>query len=63
MVHFTNTDNPIDFPKVEKTVDLTSQLIQLHDIARTVEQEIGKGQLSDDIRQCASRLNTIIKKR
>jgi hypothetical protein len=62
-IHYTNTSNPIDFPKADRTVDLTSQVIQLHDVARAVEQGIGKGQLSDDIRQCADRLNALIKKR
>jgi hypothetical protein len=31
----------------------------LHDIARTVEREIGRGQLSDDIRSCADRLHEL----
>lgn len=43
-------------------MDLNEQVIQLHDIARVVEKEIGTGQLSDDIRRCADRLNTLIKK-
>jgi hypothetical protein len=41
---------------------LDEAIIQLHDVARTIEQEIGKGQLSDDIRKCADRLHTLIKK-
>jgi len=40
---------------------LDEAIIQLHDVARTVEQQIGTGQLSDDIRNCADRLNTLIK--
>jgi hypothetical protein len=32
-------------------------VIALHEIAKTVEQEIGRGQLSDDIRNCADRLH------
>ena len=40
---------------------LNDAIIQLHDVARLVEKQIGKGQLSDDIRQCADRLNTLIK--
>jgi hypothetical protein len=63
MIHYTNTNNPIDFPKTEKNADLTFHVIQLHDIARAVEQGIGKGQLSDDIRQCADLLNDLIKNR
>lgn len=61
--HYTNTGDPIDFPTIENKMDLTLHVIQLHDIARAVEQNIGKGQLSDDIRQCADRLNALIKKR
>ena len=34
-------------------------VIQLHDIARTVEQQIGIGQLSNDIRNVADRLHTL----
>jgi len=41
----------------EKLLDL---VIQLHDIARTVEQKIGTGQLSADIRSAADRLNTVL---
>lgn len=32
-------------------------VIKLHDIARLVEREIGKGTLSEDIRRCADQLN------
>jgi hypothetical protein len=37
-------------------------VIQLHDIARQIEQEIGRGALSDDIRSDADRLHQLIKK-
>lgn len=40
---------------------LAQAVIQLHDIARAVEQTIGTGQLSEDIRQCADRLSTLVK--
>jgi hypothetical protein len=40
---------------------LNDAIIQLHDIARLVEHEIGHGALSEDIRQCADRLNALIK--
>lgn len=40
---------------------LYEAIIQLHDVARTVEKQIGTGQLSEDIRNCADRLNTLIK--
>ena len=39
---------------------LSDAVIQLHDIARKVEQEIGTGKLSEDIRECADRLNVLI---
>jgi hypothetical protein len=34
-------------------------VIQLHDIARIIEQQIGIGQLSDDVRNVADRLHTL----
>jgi hypothetical protein len=34
-------------------------VIQLHDIARTIEQQIGIGQLSNDVRNVADRLHTV----
>lgn len=40
-----------------RNIDLVDAVIALHDIARTVEREIGHGQLSDDIRRCADRLH------
>ena len=36
-------------------------VIQLHDIARYVESNIGVGKLSEDIRDCADRLHAITK--
>jgi hypothetical protein len=36
-------------------------VIQLHNIAREIENTIGKGKLSEDIRACADRLNDLIK--
>lgn len=53
--------------QMEKTMQeetkfkLLDDVIKLHDIARLVEQEVGKGNLSDDIRQCANRLNVLLK--
>jgi hypothetical protein len=37
-------------------------VIQLHDIARQIEKEIGHGSLSEDIRRDADRLHQLIKK-
>ena len=40
---------------------LDEAVIQLHYAARTVEQEVGRGQLSDDIRDCADRLHKLVR--
>ena len=40
---------------------LDEAIMQLHDVARTVEKEIGTGQLSEDIRNCADRLHSLVK--
>jgi hypothetical protein len=40
---------------------LDEAIIKLHEVARTVEKEIGTGQLSDDIRNCADTLNSLTK--
>ena len=37
--------------------DIEYLVIRLHDIAREVEQKIGVGELSKDIRACADRLS------
>ena len=44
----------------ETKFELVDSVIKLHDIARLIEREIGKGNLSDDIRQCANRINFLI---
>ena len=36
-------------------------VIRLHDIAREVEQQVGVGKLSQDIRACADRLSDVNK--
>ena len=41
---------------------LSDDVIKLHDIARKIEQEIGKGQLSEDIRAAADRLHELLRK-
>jgi hypothetical protein len=44
--------------------DIEYLVIRLHDIAREIEQKIGDGKLSNDIRSCADRLsecNKIVK--
>jgi hypothetical protein len=40
--------------------ELGDNVIQLHDIARVVEQQLGVGQLSEDIRKVADRLSEIL---
>jgi hypothetical protein len=42
-------------------MELQERIIQLHDIARAVEKEIGQGQLSEDIRNAADRLSALLK--
>ena len=41
-------------------MELQDRIIQLHDIARAVEQQIGVGQLSEDIRKAADRLHEVL---
>jgi len=36
-------------------------VVQLHYLAGQVEQTIGQGQLSEDIRKCADRLHELVK--
>jgi hypothetical protein len=40
---------------------LNDAVVQLHNIAREIEQEIGAGLLSEDIRKAADRLHMLIK--
>ena len=40
---------------------LQDEVIKLHDIARKIEQEIGVGQLSKDIRKAADKLSELTK--
>ena len=40
---------------------LDERVAQLHEIARQVEREVGVGQLSEDIRRVADRLNDLLK--
>jgi hypothetical protein len=41
--------------------DIEYLVMQLHDIAREVEQQVGRGELSKNIRQCADRLSDLNK--
>ncbi len=40
---------------------LDNAVLELHNIARLIEKEIGQGLLSDDVRDCADRLHKILK--
>lgn len=40
--------------------NLESTVINLHDIARLIEQQIGKGTLAADVRKCADQLSNIL---
>lgn len=42
-----------------RNLEIVDAVIALHEIARTVEREIGQGQLSEDIRSCADRLHEL----
>ena len=46
--------------EINKTLD--DDVITLHNIARKIEQTIGNGQLSEDVRNVANRLSEILKK-
>jgi hypothetical protein len=41
--------------------DIQYLIIRLHDIAREVEKHIGTGSVSNDIRNCADRLNDMMR--
>jgi hypothetical protein len=42
-----------------RDLDLVDAVITLHDVARLVEKHVGRGNLSDDIRNCADRLHLL----
>ena len=42
-----------------RNLKLVDAVVALHEIARTVEEDVGHGQLSKDIRSCADRLHEI----
>ena len=42
-----------------RNLNLIDAVVALHEIARTVAEEIGTGQLHDDIRNCADRLHEL----
>ena len=42
-------------------MNMQDAVVQLHYIAGQVEQEIGQGLLSEDLRKCADRLHALVK--
>jgi hypothetical protein len=40
---------------------LDDAVIKLHEVARLIELQIGTGQLSEDVRNCANRLSDLLK--
>lgn len=42
-----------------RNLKLIDAVVALHEIARTVGEEVGVGQLHDDIRNCADRLHEL----
>lgn len=47
---------------IKTMTDFRQDIITLHNIARNIENEIGSGKLSEDIRRAADRLNTLVSK-
>lgn len=43
------------------TFELDMAVLELHNIARLIEDNIGKGNLSEDLRNCADRLHALTK--
>jgi hypothetical protein len=41
--------------------EYTDAIMMLHQIARMIETKMGKGNLSEDIRDCADRLHALTK--
>ncbi len=40
---------------------LSDAVMTLHDVARLIENQVGQGQLSQDVRDCADRLHRLTK--
>lgn len=41
-------------------MNMQDAVVQLHYVAGQIEQEIGQGQLSEDLRKCADRLHELV---
>ena len=66
--HMAQHDEEARTRKLEKFLgakimdfDIEYLVIRLHDIAREIEQKVGTGELSKDIRSCADRLSDLNK--
>jgi hypothetical protein len=46
---------------MQDAIKLDEHVMRLHEIARAIEQEIGKGELTNDLRQLADRLSELLK--
>ena len=42
-----------------RNLKLIDAVVALHEIARLINEEVGHGQLSDDVRNCADRLHQL----
>lgn len=40
---------------------ISDAIIKLHEAARAIEEKVGVGQLSEDVRKCADRLTSLTK--
>ncbi len=45
---------------MKQNYELVDAIIELHNIARLVERKIGQSTISENIRDCAERLNNIV---
>lgn len=54
-------DKEIKMSTMKHLVDLQQAVIQLHEIARMVERDIGKGELSESLRENADTLSALIR--
>lgn len=59
--HLRIAHGAVNFPRLKMYEQLQQSVIELHNIARLIEQGIGTGQLSLDLRDCAERLAMLIK--
>ncbi len=54
-------DKETKMSTMKHLVDLQQAVIQLHEIARMVERDIGKGELSESLRENADTLSALIR--